>query len=208
MLVTLLPDTLDHLLLEASPVRTPGLHLSQIIRSICASLEPNKYKAGPVDPNYTDPGFTFERVLETAWASRQTAGAIFRPGEFTEDGIIMSPDYVDLTDPDDGILVESKMTEMSMVGCPLDPKFRKWLWQMGAYARALQLRKTRLHVLWLRGNYKEIRRAYQVFLIEWTQEELDHTWALLVNHARDKGWLVQTPAGLVATETLPHEEAA
>lgn len=188
MIITKLPDTLDQLLLEASPVRTPGLHLSQIIRSICASLEPNKYQDGPVNPLYTDPGFTFERVLETAWSSRQ-AGEIVRPGEFEHDGILCSPDYIDFADATCPVLVESKMTEMSMVDCPTAPKFRKWLWQIAAYCKVLNLHRARLHVLWLKGDYKAVRRAYEVFQIDWEQKELDHTWALLMNHAREKGWL-------------------
>ena len=188
MQITKLPDTLDQLLLEASPPRTPGLHLSQIIRSILQSLEPAKYKDGPVDMLYADPGFTFERVLETAWSSRRAN--LVRPGEIECDGIICSPDYLDFDGPDpEPVLVESKMTEMSMVGCPTDPKFRKWLWQIAGYCYALDVTKSRLHVLWMRGDYKEVRRAYEVFEIVWEQEELDRTWAMLVQHARDKGWL-------------------
>lgn len=205
MKVEKLNDTLDDLLLEASPARTPGLHLSQIIRSICQALEPKKYADGPVNPLYTDPGFTFERVLETAWSSRH-AGNIFRPGEFDHDGVLCSPDYIDLSTDPEGVLVESKMTEMSMVGCPTDPKFRKWLWQIAAYCHVLGLRKSRLHVLWLKGNYKEIRRAYEVFSIEWEDGEAAQTWAYLTNHARDKGWLVQKPNGLMDASRLTQGE--
>lgn len=202
MEVTRLDDTLDQLVVEASPPRTVGLHLSQIIRSICMSLEPGKY-GGPINPLYTDPGFTFERMLETAWSSRR-AGKIVRPGEFEHEGVLCSPDYIDFSG-EEPTLIESKMTEMSMVGCPTEPKFRKWLWQIGAYCHVLQLTHSRLHVLWLRGNYKEIRRAYEVFSIVWTPEETKHTWDLLTRHARDKGWLVQTPDGLKWSGTLPLE---
>jgi hypothetical protein len=186
--ITRLPDTLDQLLLEASPPRSPGLHLSTIIRSICQSLEPAKYTDGPVNPLYTDPGFTFEKVLETAWQNRQLAH--FRPGEVEKDGITGSPDYIDL-DPVTGHewLIESKMTEMSMVGCPLEPKFRKWLWQIAAYCYMLGMTRSRLHVLWLKGDYKKVRRAYEVWEIVWTQEELEATWLLLTAHAKEKGWL-------------------
>jgi hypothetical protein len=196
MVINRLPDTLDQLLYEAEPIRTPGLHLSQIIRSIMQSVEPGKYKDGPIDPNYTDPGFTFERVLETAWAARRSG--LFRPGEFSKDGIICSPDYLDLAIPSTPYLIESKMTEMSMVGCPTEPKFRKWLWQIGAYCHVLDVTHARLHVLWLRGNYKNIRRAYEVFEIIWEPAELIAIWKLLTDHAREKGWLVYTPEGLKA----------
>jgi hypothetical protein len=186
MQITKLDDTLDDLLLEASPPRSPGLHLSTIIRSICQSLEPAKYTDGPVNPLYTDPGFTFEKVLETAWANRQRAH--FRPGEVERDGIIGSPDYIDLCNGEEW-LIESKMTEMSMTGAPLEPKFRKWLWQIAAYCHMLGMTRSRLHVLWLKGDYKKVRRAYEVYEIIWTSEELEATWKLLTDHARDKGWL-------------------
>lgn len=203
MIITRLPDSLDQLTLEAQPPRTPGLHLSQIIRSILQSVEPGKYPSGPVNTLYTDPGFTFERVLETAWASRQAG--VFRPGEVTRDGIICSPDGI-RCEGHDTILIESKMTEMSMVNCPTDPKFRKWIWQIGAYLSATYLNVAELHVLWLRGDYKKVRRAYTVDRIEFTEEEKDHTWALLVNHARSKGWLTQTPEGLMWSGALPLEK--
>lgn len=186
MLVTRLPDTLDQLVLEAQPPRTPGLHLSQIIRSILQAGEPVKYKDGPINTLYTDPGFTWERVLELGWQSRMAG--FFRPGEFEQDGIACSPDYVDLTGGDT-TLIESKMTEMSMVNCPTDPKFRKWLWQIAGYCYVLGTTKARLHVLWLRGDYKKVRRAYTVDEIVFEWAELESTWAMLVQHAQDKGWL-------------------
>lgn len=194
MLIDKLPDTLDSLLLEAGPIRTPGLHLSDIIYSILATTDPKKY-GGPINTLYTDPGFTFEKVLENAWLSR--LAKIARPGEVVHDGIACSPDGIDYTDIREPELIEMKMTEMSNVDCPTDPKFRKWLWQMAAYCHVCGLTTARLHVLWLRGNYKEVRRDYGVWRITWAVEELDAIWQMLVDHARQKGWLVQTPQGLV-----------
>lgn len=199
--ITHLPDeTLDRLVVEASPERTPGLHLSQIIRSILQSLEPGKYGSGPIDPLYTEPGFAFERVLETAFQSRRVD--IFRPGEVEKDGVICSPDGVELVGGEVW-LEEFKSTDMSMVGCPLDPKFRKWLWQIAAYCYVLQTTKSRLRVLWWRGDYKKVRRAYTVHEIVWTWEELESTWKFLIDHARMKGWLVQTPDGLMDASRIP-----
>lgn len=186
MIVDRLPDTLDSLLLEASPPRTPGLHLSDVIKSILDTIEPGKY-SGPIDPRYTDPGFTFERVMETAWTSR--LAHVERLGEFEHDGIICSPDGIDLSDPERPELVEIKMTEMSCVDCPTDPKFRKWLWQIGSYGHVCGLTTTRLHALFLRGDYKKIRRDYGVWRITWEPEEQANVWSMIVGHARDKGWL-------------------
>lgn len=187
MQITRLPDTLDDLLVDAGPVRTPGLHLSQIIRSILQSLEPAKYKNGPINTLYTEPGFVFERVLETHFQARRID--IFRPEEIEVDGIIMSPDGILIDEYGELWLEEFKSTDMNMVGCPTDPKFRKWIWQIGAYCKACGTTKAHLRVMWWRGNYKEVRRAYTVDAIEFDQDEIEKIWTLLVDHARQKGWL-------------------
>lgn len=186
MLYTPLPDTLDQLLVDAGPPRTPGLHLSTIIRSICASLEPGKYAPGPVNPLYTEPGFTFERVMEHAWTTRRTD--IVRPGEFERDGILCSPDGIEF-EGGEGILSEIKFTDMSSEGFPLAPKFRKWVWQMGAYCYVLELGRARLYPFFARGDYKKARRQYLPIEIRWESGETERIWALLVGHAREKGWL-------------------
>ena len=186
MQIKKLDDTLDQLCVDAGPPRTPGLHVSQIIRSICASLEPKKYGDGPVNPLYTEPGFAFEVLLSAAFQARRTD--IFRPGEVEKDGIICSPDGVQLVGSNVW-LEEFKSTEMSMSGFPTDPKFRKWLWQIAAYCYVMETLYSRIRVLWLRGDYQKVRREYEVWEIVWTQDELDATWSLLVNHAKEQGML-------------------
>jgi hypothetical protein len=203
MHVTELPDTLDQLVMQSQPPRTPGLHLSDVIKSILRVTEPGKYRAydnQPIDMTYCDPGFTWERALENAWMARMDAGELFRPPEFELDGILMSPDYIDLTIDE---LVECKMTEMNMDGFPNETKFRKWIWQTGAYSHACHLKSVRFHVLWLRGDYKKVRRAYKVYRITWEEGETARIWKMLVDHARQVGLIVQTPAGLVAAAKLP-----
>jgi hypothetical protein len=208
MHVTELPDTLDQLVMQSQPPRTPGLHLSDVIKSILRVTEPGKYRAydnQPIDMTYCDPGFTWERALENAWMARMDAGELFRPPEFELDGILMSPDYIDLTIDE---LVECKMTEMNMDGFPNETKFRKWIWQTGAYSHACHLKSVRFHVLWLRGDYKKVRRAYKVYRITWEEGETARIWKMLVDHARQVGLIVQTPAGLVAAAKLPLGDVA
>lgn len=187
MNLILRPDeTLDRLCFEASPKRSSGLHLSQIIRSICQQLEPKKYADGPIDPLYTEPGFAFERVLETAFQARRVD--IIRPGEFEHDGVICSPDGVGWDD-DRPVLEEFKSTELGMPTdeqhLATDGKYKKWFWQIGAYCHVLDTNYARLRVLWLRGNYKNIRRAYQVYDITWEPGECARIWAMLLRHARE-----------------------
>lgn len=181
------PDTLDQLLVEASPARTPGLHFSAIIRSICRELEPKKYTDGPIDPLYTEVGFSFERVLEMAFQARRLD--IIRPGEFERDGVICSPDGVSWSADGQPVLEEFKSTERGM---PVDtqdlatnPKYKKWFWQIGGYCHVLDTHLACLRVLWLRGNYKDVRRAYTVYDIIWAPGETARIWELCLRHARD-----------------------
>lgn len=208
MTITPLPDSLDQLLVEASPARTPGLHLSQIIRSILQALEPGKYHDGPVDPLYTEPGFSFERVLETAFSARRID--IVRPGEVTCDGVICSPDGLSFDDDGTVWLEEFKCTEIGMPAKPellaSEGKYLKYLWQIASYCHALNTRHSRLRVLWLRGDYKKVRRAYSVYEIVWDEGETERIWQeVIVKHARARGWLTQTPKGLAVANSLPKE---
>lgn len=188
-------ETLDRLLVDASPARTPGLHLSAIIRSICRELEPKKYTDGPINPLYTEIGFSFERILEIAFQARRTD--ILRPGEFERDDVWCSPDGVSWDDLAGPVLEEFKSTELGM---PRDTedlisnrKYRKWFWQMGAYGHVLGTDHACLRVLWLRGDYKAVRRAYQVYDIHWSPGETARIWENLLGHARDHN-LWQTAA--------------
>lgn len=188
-------ETLDRLCVEASPVRTPGLHFSGILRSICQELEPKKFTNGPVDPLWTEPGFSFERVLETAFQARRVD--IIRPGEFECDEVICSPDGVSFDDDGGARLEEFKFTDLGMPANTLalatEPKYKKYFWQIGGYCYVLGTNRARLRVLWNRGDYKKIRRAYKVYDIEWTAGETERIWTMCLDHAH-KHHLWQTAA--------------
>jgi hypothetical protein len=197
MQVIQLPNTIEDLVFEASPARTPGLHVSEIIKSICVELDPKRFTADSdkLPWNKFESGFSFERVLEMAFMSRRDG--IFRPGEIVKDGVIMSPDGIDPDGSsfsfgvnDDWILEEFKFTWMSDFDCPHHAKFWHWLVQMKAYAFALETLKARLRVLFVNGDYRDgYKPSYKVWDILFTYEELQENWAMLMGHARAKGML-------------------
>lgn len=182
----LLPETIDQLAFEAGPERTPGLHLSDILTDIARDLDPRRYKDGPLDMVKIESGFTFERVLETAFLSRRVD--IVRPGEIEEDGILMSPDGIDMSEPD-WVLEEFKFTWMSDRDAPHAQKFAKWLWQMKSYCRALRILRARLRALFANGDYRGSGPTYKVWEFRFTPEELDENWRMVIGHARMKGML-------------------
>lgn len=184
MQITARPDTIETLLFEAAPPRTPGLHVSQIIRSLCKKLDPKRYIDGDLPWNRFEAGFTFERVLETAFASRMAD--IFRPGEIICDGIILSPDGIDT---DGWVLCEYKWTWMSSREAPEGPKFWPWLVQMQAYCYALGVTRARLHAFFVNGDYKTKTPEYRVWVFEFAAQELHENWQMLLREARVEGWL-------------------
>lgn len=178
--------------------RSVGLHQSDIIKSLAADLEPERFDSSkPMDMTRVETGFAFEHILERGLAARHTG--LFRPGEVSADGITGSPDGLDIgVDP--WVLYEFKATWMSIKDGIQHTKFRHWLWQIKGYLYMLQLHRARLIALFVRGHYKwEDATVDGVVLpsgplllqwdMEFTDEELLFNWAYLVKHARQKGML-------------------
>lgn len=186
MQLKLLPESIESLAFEAAPHRSEGLHLSQIIKSICVEIDPKRFKSESERLPWErfESGFTFERVLEHAFAARREG--IFRPGEVEKDGVIMSPDGID---PADWRLEEYKFTMMSSREAPQHMKFVHWFWQMKAYALALETTRARLRAMFLNGDYRGSGPQYFAWDVEFTEQELHENWAMLIQHARHKGWL-------------------
>lgn len=184
MVITLTDETIESLTFDASPTRTDGLHVSTIIKSICQEIDPKRFSTkGDLPWNRFETGFTFERVLELAFASRLPH--IFRPGEIELDGILMSPDGID---PDGFVLEEYKCTWMYSNDAPDSTKFWHWFVQMKAYCHALGTLRARLRVLFVNG-WGNKEPEYKVWNIAFTDAELQDNWNMILKHARGKGWL-------------------
>jgi hypothetical protein len=188
VIITTCADTIEQLTFDASPPRTAGLHVSTIYRSICEELDPKRFRRdGDMPWNRFEVGFTFERILEIAFASRLPH--IFRPGEILCDGILLTPDGVDASGPY-LVLEEYKFTWMSSRDAPDSAKFWHWRIQMMAYCYALGILRARLRALFVNGDYKGDRSPeYRVWDFTFEQWELDENWAMLRSHAIAKGWL-------------------
>jgi hypothetical protein len=186
--------------------------MSDILRTMQQDIAPQTFgKPGsPFLPDATtllrfEAGFTFERVLEFAFASRRMD--IVRIGEVEVDGIIGSPDGVDASS-DPCVLEEFKWTWKSNKGTPWpcsdheyiregcdqcthtwDSKHIWWQMQMKAYCYMLGLRHARLRVLFVNNNYIDKIPVLRGWSFEWTQEELADFWQQLKRQAYEKGLL-------------------
>lgn len=167
----------------AQTTRQPGLHVSEIIRSISDDLF-SKGKGWPErELNLAaEVGFTWERMAELALRDRLG----WRPEEMQLDGVWMSPDYIYL---DDVIhLRELKATWKSIKNsAPSD--VIKWMMQTKAYCKNVGTHFCNFYVLNINGDYRPPMPQFNAYAIEFTQRELDENWQMLLNHVRHKGML-------------------
>ena len=181
MIVLPAGSSVTDLVVEPPPLRSPGIHVSDAIKAICVALEPERFSGGG-DEELFQFGYTTERMIELAWQARRRE--TIRPGEIEKDGIVGSPDAI--TFDDDGMVVdEIKATWMSSTGCPEDRKFAHWIWQIKAYCHMLQTDRARLHVFFVNGNYRDVRRAqFLSWHLLFDARELEENWRMLCS-ARD-----------------------
>lgn len=158
----------------------------------------------------TDPVSILRIAMGLAWEQwyiPQLEGVIDHPGEMQLDGIYLTHDgeSLDLVLSERGIyehvmaVHEVKLTYKSLytVAPRLCPKpgdlidalpqdlESQWMWitQTQAYCKALGTRYAYLHVLFTCGNYSfPIRPRLHCWKIEYSQDEIDVKWALIVDY--------------------------
>jgi hypothetical protein len=187
---------------QSTTPRSEGLHLSTIYGSLMKKLQPRRFNTGkPMDMVRIETGLVFENVLEQGLREKF---ATYRPGEIVSpEGIIMTPDGFN---PTDCAGEEFKCTWMSLrplkgcatpytdeYGLPRD-KFLHWFIQMKGYAKWLEVNRFNLWVLHINGEYDwkkpgGVDPQLVPTRIEFTQDEIDENWTMLINHARNEGML-------------------
>lgn len=133
-------------------------------------------------------GHEIENLWETALtaAFRERAPLTIRPGEVELDGVIGSPDGINFSDYS---LEEYKCTWKSVKTTP--DQIWKWMVQTKGYCKMLDMTRVLFRVLYVMGDYKHSGPIYREFWLEFSQEEIDMNWEMLINHAVRKGWLTK-----------------
>lgn len=165
--------------------RSPGLHLQDIIRFRWVK-ESRQAKIPVQDQEDWDSNIYID--LGATWEERQVRNKPYymAQGEMTRDGVIMTPDTLDARD---GSVVEFKLTTKSYSWFT-DPKknpfieFKRWWWQIMSYCRAYGSRRAKLIVCFFNGDYKPPKPKVVCFGLEFSQEELDDNWRVLMQYAR------------------------
>jgi hypothetical protein len=192
---------------EGMAPRTPGVHVSSVIRQLALKKGYLKFeqfraeelslvelnqaiwwaKLSPVDRLRMSIGLAWEE-----WYLRQIPGVIKHPGEMCVDGIYMTHDgeALDLIAHQEHqyrvALHEVKATYKSTktVGNLLS----QWMWlaQTKCYCKGLETCLAYLHVLFLCGDYKyPIQPQLRCWQIEYDPYEIESQWREVVTEVRD-----------------------
>lgn len=196
--------------------RKEGLHLSDITRRMTYERDRKLKPDGPIDAMVLERGFTWESILELALSARHERPG-YRPDQIQEDGIWMSPDWVN---PDGDIQLEEWKATKKSKNRGFDNISWHWMPNSMAYLRALlrrgdvTTRAVRFRIWWINGDYSyesktsdfHLLEDYWTADVEFTQRELDENWRSILSHAEKYG-LLKTPPREEASWRRPRLEA-
>lgn len=173
--------------------RTAGTHVSSLIRH----LENTVMKPGQRKPyeelsreerrrmgNYTSMGWAFEDIVRRSLRNALAGmyGDVYmNPGEIEQDGIIGTPDDLNL----EFMAVEELKATWRSSRRNLETDFWSWMVQMKAYCFMLRLREARLRTFFVNGNYRESGPQFKQWHIEFTDKELEDNWKMLTNAKKE-----------------------
>lgn len=164
--------------------RSSGIHISGIIYALCVAR--GIYKPGSTLAEDEKTRMNLGNALEDAIIARYCVSdkrRYIRIGEQECDGLFGTPDMLDT---EEWAVHEMKLTWMSSRHAVDSAKLWKYLVQLKAYCYMLKTLVGYLHICFVNGDYSYQSPGgdptYKVFRLEFTKQELDDNWAMLVNH--------------------------
>src|ERR1700730_3643209 len=167
---------------------TDKVHVSEVIRWVdnrvihrgqrkpYEDLSPNEKKRMG---NYVSVGYAWEDLVAQSLAP-VFGGEYVRTGEIELDGIVGTPDGLELT----GMAVDETKATWRSSRRDISTDFWSWMVQVKAYAHMLQLTRVSLLVFFVNGNYADSGPQGKKFDIEFTDRELDDNWRMITANAR------------------------
>ena len=165
---------------ERTSTRTPGLHLSNLIREIERDVLGDEARPeGEIPFGLAEAGFVWEGLCES-WARRAKNGrGLVLQREVEDDGVFMTPD---LYSPTEDAVYDFKFTwkSTSSIG-EWQKRYLGPMIQLQSYCRYYGSNVGWLVFFFAMGNYKrgpewDGPQARQ-FKFTWTTEELERNWA-------------------------------
>ncbi len=195
--MTIIEITPELELPQPKVARSEGVHVSNIIRSIALKVGflDKKWETGlslTDASEITDPDSILRIMIGLAWEAfliPTLAGVVDHPGELHLEGIYLTHDGESCDRVYSGtrnfelIVYEVKSTYKSA-----RKNIREqWMYltQLKAYCKALGTRYSRIDILYICGDYTyPIRPCRKVYEIEFTQQEIDANWSMIVDYAQ------------------------
>jgi hypothetical protein len=171
--------------------RSPGLHLSTIIRAIEQTIRPKDEWCTQEELAFFGAGgFMWERVFSMAHRDAVTGaedGDLVRPGEFELDGVAGSPDLIRMSD---WTLIETKCTWRGLRKWEsLEKNFWSWLVQTKGYCKMIGTNVCEIHCFFVAGDWRPPVPCVKSIQIEYTDRELSENWSMITKFAESRGWL-------------------
>jgi len=169
-------------------VRSPGLHVGQVIQDMLWTLNRKKYGSAVTEQTRMlwESGFLWEDALSHVLARRLTRGreGVIVQREIQHRGLWMTPDGINLLE-DRG--EEYKFTRYSANHEFDSATFRHWHWQAMAYLDAWQMNTCDFYVLFINGNYSHAADAGPLarhYVVEYSDREIADNMRMILNHAK------------------------
>lgn len=174
-------------------VRTPGLHLTNIIYPMMKEQgrTPERPDLTEDDLNhYQAVGFLWERVLTAALTEMEleTNEHVVRLGEFSKDGILFTPDGLLLNLRDGATSLEEWKATFTSSNRDIEDKKQWWI-QIMAYCYALELSAATVRVLYVCGNWRPPIPQTKHYRATFNNRELEENWLMLIQFAKSRGMM-------------------
>lgn len=175
---------------ETGESRSTGtLHLSTVYRDMEREAQLSARKA--MDEKelawYGAGGFLWEHVFSLAFQQAVDRRDLIRPGEWGCDGIVGSPDLIDVPH---WRVVELKCRWMSSAKFE---QLEKYFWlelvQVKGYCKMVDSTEAELWVFFVNGDYRPPRPVVLGKLLQFSHQEIEESWQMIVGHAQRRGWL-------------------
>lgn len=174
---------------EMGLTRSGGLHLTPIIHSLEQAVRPRDEWCTEEELSfYAAGGFLWERVYAKCHAEAIETGDLVRPGEIEKDGIIGSPDLIDVPKWE---VVETKhpWKSVNKFDYQLERYFWAWIVQVACYCYMLDAEAAQIHAFFVNGDYKPPCPVTRSIRLGFSETELRNYWSMILSHAKEMRWL-------------------
>lgn len=200
--------------------RAPGLHLSDIIKTMQFERDAKFNPDRPLDYMLLEQGHTWEEVLAHAiqrrWLAANPIQHGYRPDQLNVDGVWMSPDWFEPKDADYGVpLVEEWKATKTSQNKVLEDHQWYWVVQLKSYLYGMskklnqRLTQGRFRVWYINGDYTwesknsdlTLLRGYVRYDVEFGWREIVDNWKSVIQQAKKHGLLEQAPTNETTEDT-------